>query len=467
MGTDGLKPYSLISLWQLVQKNHYSKLLIIVSFEGHELFRVTFISDRKPILNLISDWRSGEYSSLRVLPYSTLQPQSLDSIERIPAKGLTYGVIERNVGNDVIATYPHYNNSQLATPTNQVEKFIDACIEGKDYNDPDSMELLKSILQSAEDSFALMKWLSNATEWAYPYDIGVFAKLLDSFPLLVAWAELARNPNNRDEHFALITLEAQKLDASGGYHLPCLKSVISHPRFSTELITIKDLEVLRELNLLPVEGSVNTLLLFYINPFVSDGKPIFSWLTLFWFRQHCINAGKLETFESCVARYIANDHPFAVTLAEEFSENLPKFCDDRAHAQNLEDIFRSEQQHFTASVFNQIPEVSHFLQVLDNGTFGTQLLAIICESGLRHAEPDLRGFGSSTKWKCIIFISLLAVCKQLGNYEVEEKLKEMCILQHETYVFFLKWLNSNRDTARIYNAYYEYWMKRFWENRNA
>lgn len=466
MYPEGSRMYPLTSLVTHVRDHKYSRLLIIVEYEGSELFRAEFLSNRRPILNLEKEWNQGAYSGLKALPLDTLQPEDHQSLEKLPANCLVYGMIENASGNYTIASFPSYTNAASLPSTGLASTFLAQCNQ---YMKPDenSENLLKQILQTPEQSSELLEWLSKAYTWDYSYDIKIFAKLIDTFPVVVAWAEMARNPGNRDLKFALSSPRAQKLYRAGMLYLPELAKVISHPRFSPELITIKDLETLEQLNLLPIEGSLMKLFLFCCTPFITNGKPVLSWLAMFWLRRYCEKQDKTVNFRACLSEATVLQVPLVTHLSKEFTQYLPTYEQDREYEQDFEKLISYEQTHYENPPLVKITGLKPFLDVVKKPFFSEGLQQIIKKEPLFYAEPDLRGFQTSTKWKCIIFLSLTAVCRQLGKNSIEDELQKLWALHHKTYIYLLKWLNNHEETARIYNAYYEYWMTRFWEEENV
>jgi hypothetical protein len=79
------------------------------------------------------------------------------------------------------------------------------------------------------------------------------------------------------------------------------------------------------------------------------------------------------------------------------------------------------------------------------------------------AKPYLEGFQESSKWKCIIFLSLYAVCWQIEKTPILERLNDLYHLSESEYAYLIQWIGTNTETSYIYDAYYEYWMQLFWE----
>lgn len=466
MYTEGVKPYSLASLVTLVRSNQYSRLLITVEIEKTELYRIEFLSNRRPILDLEKEWQQGAYSSLTAMPLTTLQPEIYQSLATLPTNCLVYGMVENAIGKQVIATFPTNINSAAVPTTEPVLKFLSLCNQNMKPTEV-TIDLLSQILQSPEQSYKLLQWLSKANAWEFPYDIKVFAKLLDAFPVLVAWAEMARTPNNRSERFALCIPKAQREYDAGMLYTPELSRVINHPRFIPELITLKDLEILDELNLIPTEASLFSLFAFCCNPFISNGKPVLSWLTLFWLRDYCNRQGRLSEFLACFPLAEGMKIPLVTNIAKEYTDWIPTYAQDSESEQDLDAIFRDEQKHYLNPPLTRIPGLSQFLKTIRQPAFEKGLLQIIQQKPLFYAEPNLRGFITSTKWKSIIFLSLTAVSTQLNKQSLLKTLQNLWSFNHKTYVYLLKWLNNHEETTRIYNAYYEYWMNRFWEEKNV
>lgn len=466
MYTEGSKPYSLASLVTQVKSNQYSRLLITVDYEEIELYRVEFLSTRRPIINLEKEWQQGAYSSLIALPLATLQPQLHKSLETLPSECLVYGMVENEKGEQIITTFPSYIKSDAALSTEAISVFLS--LSNRNMNSDEAIRnQLIEILQSSEQSFELLKWLTAANAWHYPYDIKVFTKMFDTFPLLVAWSEIACNPENRNERHSISIKKEYVPYIPGILYTPELSRVINHPRFTPELITLKDLETLDKLNLLPTEAPMFFLFAFCCNPFISNGKPVLSWLTLFWLRDYCNRQGRLSEFLTCFPQAEGMKIPLVTNIAKEYINWIPTYAQDSESEQDLEVIFRDEQKHYLNPPLTRIPGLSQFLKTIKQPAFGKGLLQIIQQKPLFYAEPNLNGFMTSTKWKCIIFLSLTAVCTQLNKQSFLKTLQRLWSFDHKTHVYLLKWLNNHEETARIYNAYYEYWMTRFWEDENV
>jgi len=461
MHPDGSRLFSLASLVSYVKSNQFSRLLLIVEYDKHELYRIEFRSERRPIIDLEKEWNQGAYSRLMALPLYSLEPLYGLTFDTLPPNSLVYGMAANAAGKEEIATFSSYFGNGKLQGSGLAASFLSHCNEYMNPDEQTTKELM-DILQSPEESFKLMKWLTKAAEWDYPYDVKVFAKLCDTFPLLVAWAELARNPENRTEEFALITPDAKRRARAGMYCYPNLKAVTNHPRFSPELLTIKDLDVLDTLNLMPKEAPPMKLFAFYCQPFISDGKPVLAWLTLFWLRRYCEKNGTIQNFKNCSFAAQNANIPIVTELAKEFTKELLTYNQDREQEQDFEKLLNEEQEHYINTPFDRIPGLRNFLDAIKKPAFSMALSAIIAQQPLLYAEPELRGFKTSTKWKCIIFLSLTAACKQLDKHPLIETLESLWTFHHKTYIYLLKWVTKHEETARIYNCYYEYWMQCFW-----
>ena len=461
MYPDGSRSFSLASLVSYVKSNQFSRLLLIAEYDGNELYRAEFQSERRPIIDLEKECRQGAFTSLLTLPIESLEPQYGLDFDKIPPNSLVYGMAENSGGKEEVVTFSSYFGSSNSLSSDLTASFLSHCNEYMNPNEQMRKELA-NILQSPEESYKLMRWLSKATEWDFPYDIKVFAKLCDSFPLLVAWAELAKNPENRDQDFALITKEAQRRAKAGMYCYPNLKAVTNHPRFSPELITIKDLDTLDRLNLMPKEAQPIKLFAFYCQPFISDGKPVLAWITLFWLRRHYAKANQIQAFKTCFTLAETMKLPLVTQLSEEFTKELPTYDRDRKHEQDFEKILNDEQVHYLNPPIDRIPGLKPFLDAIKKPAFSMALSGVIAQQPLLYAEPYLKGFKTSTKWKCVIFLSLTAVCKQLDKHPLIETLEGLWTFHHKTYIYLLNWVSKHEETARIYNCYYEYWMQCFW-----
>ncbi|NCB70855.1 MAG: hypothetical protein EOM45_03580 [Clostridia bacterium] len=471
MYTDGSRKYALSLLVNYVKRNQFSRLLLIVEYEGTELYRAEFRSKRRPILDLEKEWNHGAFSSLAALPLDSLELQEGLDFDSLPPNSLVYGMVANQSEKHELNTFPTFIAGKQPT-SGLTDIFLAKCNE---YMIPDEemTEHLKQILQSPEESFKLFRWLSKAWKWSYPNDIKIFAKILDTFPILVAWAELARNPANREESFALISLEAKIMKADNKYYLPDFASISNHPRFSPELITLNDLEELDRINLLAKDGHPAELFWIYCKPFISGGKPVLSWLTLFWLRKEFVKQNRAEVFSDYYQRFRESTIPIAATITKESftftppDYGPPSYQADQFTEQDFEELLNKEQVHYDNPPLSRIPKLKTFLDVMKEPGFSIGLAALFRQPPLLYAEPNLKGFESSTKWKCIIFLSLTAVCTQLNKQPWLETLERLHRFNHKTYIYLLKWVSSHEETARIYNCYYEYWMERFWEEENV
>jgi hypothetical protein len=464
MYTDGFRPYSLATIASYVKKHQFTRLLLIVDYEGIELYRVIFTDQRNPISDLQREWEQGAFSKLKILPLTTLEPFDCTDLENIPPDSLVYGMIEKQSGEFENSTYGKYIQANSTKQEDSVRFFLSACNSSRTAEN----NLLYDILQSPSESYQLMHWLGKSQNWRFAYDNKVYAKMLDRYPVIVAWVELARNPQNRDEAFALITPQAKFYRASGIYFYPQVVELADHPRFSLELLTLEDIFTLERLNLLPTDTkSFMKLFSFCTLPFVSGSKPVLSWLTLFWLRDYCRRNNLLNQFTQCFSYAKQMNQPLVTSLAGDFISYIPTYAADRNTQQNFSEMITSEQIHYFNPPLKHIPGLQPFLKKLQTENFSSELAGIIGIPPLIYAEPYLKGFKTSSKWKCVIFLSLTAVCKQLNRQPFLEKLQELWCFDHKTYIYLLKWINNHENTARIYTSYYQYWMTRFWEETNV
>ena len=438
MYTDGSRPYSLVPLVTYVKKHQFSRLLLIVEYENTVIYRVLFTGQLRPILNLENEWKQGAYNHLTVLQLSSLEASKCSILENIPLNSLVYGMVENESGGFEYATYAVYLKGSSLPHNDAASKFISLCNDSMK-PDEEKLTLLKTILSSPQDSFQLMDWLSKAQDWHFPHDIRVFARILDTYPIFVAWTELARNPNNREEIFACIDPHAKIMLKAERYFLPQIAKMTNNPRFSPELITIRDIEMLEELNLLPTDaGPYIKLFSFCTYPFVSGSKPVLSWLTLFWLREYSKKQNILDQFSSCLLIAKQINQPLVSTLAEEFILQMPIFSHDCSNEQDLCEIFRKEQIHYDNPPLTRIKELKPFLDALKTENFSIGLSKLISNVPLMYAEPYLKGFKHSTKWKCIIFLSLTAVCTQLNKQPFLNMLHELWSILRPGFGQYLK-----------------------------
>jgi hypothetical protein len=464
--TEEAKSYSLAPLVTEVRSNHYSRLLLIVDYDGTELFRVEFHSKRTYIGNLIQEWEQGKYSSLRVMPLVSLVPEDYHSATSLPSNSMVYGLKNDENGTPYIATFPMYTESELPLTSEGIRGFIVRYAQGiKSYEELKNQ--LVQIFQSPDQTYQLMKWMTEANQWCNPFDIKSFVNLVDTFPFLIAWFELARNPKNRTELYSIAIKEAYHQGKEGELYTPQLRRVLNHPRFSPELLTIKDIELLETLNLLPTETTPMGLLSFCCMPFITNGKPVLSWLMMFWLRSYCNRQGKLTDFKTCFNIAEKMRIPLVTMVAKEYAEEPPYLAQDVKSEQDLEKIINDEQTHSLNPPVTRLGGLGPFLEALKRPEFSTGLNNIISKKPLLFAKPYLESNKISTKWLGIIFVSLTAVCTQLNKTSFLKELQTLWPFDHKTYAYLLKWLNNHEETAQIYNAYYEYWMTQFWEESNV
>ena len=466
---DGNEKLILTSLIQNVREYAYSRLTIIVDCSGVELFRATFTDSLVNIINLYDEWQKGCYSELLAIPIYSLEPSTVTDILSIPDNSIVYGMVDDTDGKTRYATHGTINLSIMPKGRTLVEKFLDFFIAEISLENPN--DVLMSILTSPKDACEFIKWYTKASKLDYPYDLPPIVYLMDKYPIIAVWAELARDPKNRDGLFTHITDEAKFFAATDKYYIPNGANLASHPRYSPELMTVNDVKVLEDLHLLPShdEGAQTLLKLgmFCTFPFVVGSKPILSWLTLFWFHSYCVKNHLVETFTQ-IEGHIIYDNPLSVlNVSSEFTKEMPSYSVDKSREQDIKKIFESEQVYYLQPMVNSIPGLLNFFSQLDSYSFSAGLAHIIGEKPLMYAEPDIKGFQNSTKWKFILFLSLTVVCTQLDQKIYLERLKELWNFTSEQYTYLIKWVNHNKETSKIYDAYYEYWMMLFWREKRV
>lgn len=447
-----------------MKKHGYSRLLLLVHCGDKELFRATFTNTLITINDLYKEWDNGYYHELLVLPTYSLYPFTVTDLTAIPDNSIVYGMNLDAEGNIQYATH-----GLCIPPTNESMDPFHRLLDSFTTDIPEETvwNILLSILTSPALSYTLIAWYTKASRWVHPYDIPAFAYLLDRFPILAAWSDLARNPENSDELFALITDEGKFLHSIGTYLVPNGLHLASNPRYSPELMTLRDIEVLEHLNLLPShDGSAYSLIrlsYFCAIPFVTGSKPVLSWLTLFWFRSYCEKHNLQEAYTQFTQSFLSTPH--AVTaVSYEYTRVMPRYTIDRLHEQNIRNMVIAEQSHYLMPMVTKIPGLFDFLTCLESSSFTSGLTSIIEIAPLWYAKPYLEGFSASSKWKFIIFLSLTVVCTQLDKQDFLQKLHGLWEFTPLQYTYLIQWANQNTATARIYNAYYVYWMEKFWED---
>jgi hypothetical protein len=461
---DGKERFALASLVNQSTLAGYSRLLLLVHCDREELFRATFSDCLTNILDLEKEWENGRYSQLKALPLLSLKPELITNLEDLSDNSIVYGMIESSEGKPQLATHGQFFPGAIAGESDNVPRFLYSFTSFGSTRE--NQNLLLSILSSPEESYTLFEWFSKANKQENPYEIAPFTYLLDSYPIIAAWAELARNPENSNESFALIT---QKAKIRNSYNLFCLPRgafLANHPRFSSELITVKDIETLESMGLMPTGKGpfFKNLGYFCMLPFVAGSKPILSWLTLFYFHSYAIKNNRQKDFSDFKTKNLEMSENSVLKVSNQYSDALPSYRRDVYREQDLRKIIIAEQEHYLFPPINRIEGLCKFLDALETLEFSMNLRKILERQPLLYAEPNILGFEKSTKWKCILFLSLYVVSLQIDNQCFSQKLKSLWTFSHEQYVYLIKWVNENNETARIYNAYYEYWMRLFWED---
>lgn len=460
---DGTERFVLDQVVTSIAKHGYSRLLLLVNCGDRELFRATFTSNLSNILQLEKEWEKGVYNELLVLPIYSLDCFTVTDLSDIPDNSIVYGMIHDADGKTQYATHGLCIPPESAS-VDPVQRLLDSFTT---YIPEDTVwDLLLTILTSPKLSYQLIDWYTKASKWDHPYDIPAFVYLLERFPIIASWSDLARNPENRNEIFALITREANFLHLGGKYLVPNGINLASHPRYSPELMTIRDIQVLEQLNLLPSHDenphSLIELSRFCAIRFVTGSKPVLSWLTLFWFRSYC-EKHNLQVAYTKITKEFLNESLAVTEVSHEYTRVMPTYHNDLTNEQNIRNMFVTEQSHYAMPMITKITGLFDFLDCLESSSFTSGLASIIATRPLAHAKPDLEGFKASSKWKFIIFLSLTVVCTQLDKQEFLQRLYELWEFTPMQYTYLIQWTNKNTETVRIYNAYYEYWMEKFWE----
>lgn len=456
---DGNERVPLIHLVTSIKRNGYSRLLLLVHCGDKELFRATFTDRLSNIINLEDEWKKGYYHELLILPVYSLDKYSVTDLSAVPDNCVVYGMIHDENGEPQYATHGLYI-PPMRDGIDAFQKLIYAF--SSNASKDEVWILLRAVLTSPELACTCIAWFTKASRWDYPYDIFPYTYLLDSYPIIVAWADLARDPENRNNEFVLISQEAQFLHKIGAYLIPNGVNLASHPRYCPELITLNDIRTLEDLDLLPSNDksapALFALGIFCAMPFVSGSKPVLSWLTLFWFRSYCERNSLQEAYNQFPMIFL--DNPQAVTeLSQDLTRSMPMYANNRAGEQNIRSMFDAEQLHYIRPFHGLFP----FFTTLESHSFTSGLVSIIHTQPLMYAEPLLEGFIRSTKWKFIVFFSLTVVCTQLDKQEILQKLHDLWVFTPLQYIYLLQWINQTKSITWIYNAYYEYWMKLFWE----
>ncbi len=463
---EGYDRFPLTDLVNAVRTSQVTRLLLTVSRENEELFRAEFVDEKGDITNLESEWDRGLWDEILALPVGSLQEVYITDLKQIPENSMVYGVIKENDDRRVI-THGKWIGDAETESSDPVEKFL----LGLCHHNPDEEmlgELLNQILISPELSNRFAFWLTKAKKWTSPYDIRPYVRMFELFPVIAMWADVARLDDNPEHIIPEISPspEAQFLMAIGSFYIPHVRNLSTHPRFSSEFMTLNDLRILNDLGILPnkviTKESMTRTFAHFMNSFSETGKPVLSWLTLFWGRRVAHENGLSAEYEQ-LWRVFRGNSPLE-TVENDYISTLPKCRDDENRDRDIALDFRSEQSHYQCSLSSQDLTTYHtFFETLNEETFGSALVALMKNDEiLRLALPNLEGCKSSSKWFSAIYLSLYAVSYQLEKFELFGALRQLYPLSIRDFHFLLPWIRAHSETAPIYNSYYEYWMSLYW-----
>ena len=463
---EGFDRFPLTDIVGYAKSKRVTRLLLSVKRESDELFRAEFFDDLGDITNLESEWNRGLWDEILVLPLCSLQEVYITDLNEIPENSIVYGVIRENDERRVI-THGKWVGDAETESSDPVEGFL----IGLCHHNPDEdllSDLLKQILVSPELSDRFVLWMTKAKNWSYPYDIRPYVKMFELFPVIAMWVDIARLDDYPEQIIPEISpsIESQIHKKKESFFIPHVRNLSTHPRFCAEFMTINDLRMLNDLGILP--NKVNThesrvqTFAHFMNPFSETGKPVLSWLTLFWGRRVAQENGFSAEFEQFLDVYRENSP--AGTVEHDYVLNLPICQNDENRNRDIAMDFRSEQSHYQCPVSSQDSTSYHtFFETLNDEEFGLALVSLLKNDEiLRMSVPNFKGCNTSSKWFSAIYLSLYAVSRQLEQSELYDALLDLYKLNDHEFHYLLFWIRSHSETAPIYNSYYEYWMSLYW-----
>jgi hypothetical protein len=319
-------------------------------------------------------------------------------------------------------------------------------------------------LSDPKQAYEFVRWFTKASRWDYPHDIIPFVRLIQNFPIIAVWADIARIPEDQNTPIPKIQKEAQFLLATDEYSIPNVRNLMTYPMFLPERVSLKDFRLLEEKGLMiGLDTDLSKVSFFYMQQFSGGGKPVLSWISLFWLKHIASRCNQTNTVKEFWNRFRKVLSPLIDNLYEDNQETIATYQNDRMRPQNIGALFSQEQLHYVNPVQSNIPTLPRFFEVVTTDTFSIGLSILFSRSPLIKAEPYLKGFQESSKWKCIIFLSLYAVCWQIEKTPILERLNDLYHMNESEYSYLIQWVSTNTETSYIYDAYYEYWMQLFWE----
>lgn len=464
----GEDSYTLSDVERYVCKHAFSRLLLLVLHKDEVLFRAEFNDDLSDIISLEREWKLGYYNKLVVVPINTLEPIHVDSLESITEQSIVYGAIEDSDGTTQIVTHGHYydiGHSEGSFPLQQLLYMLGDDVHA---TQEEKLTSLTSVLSDPKQAYEFVRWFTKASRWDYPHDIIPFVRLIQDFPIIAVWADIARIPENQNTPIPEIQKEAQFLLATDEYSIPNVRNLMAYPMFLPERVSLEDFRLLEGLELMiGVDNDPKNASLFYMTPFSEGGKPVLSWVSLFWLRYiaaRCNHATTVKEYWNQFGKEIASR---IKQIYEDNQRNIPIYQKDRQRPQDIGAMFNKEQVHYVNPVQSSIPTLPSFFEVVTTDTFSIGLSILFSRPPLIKAEPYLDGFQESSKWKCIIFLSLFAVCWQIEKIPILERLNDLYHLNELEYSYLIQWVSTNTEISYIYDAYYEYWMQLFWEENDV
>jgi hypothetical protein len=460
----GEDTYNLSDIERFVSKHAYSRLLLVVLYKDEELFRAEFNDDLGDIVALDQEWNRGYYHRLAIVPICTPELKYVDNLELIPAKSIVYGAVENSDGTTQIVTHGHYYDIGPREGSYPLQQLLYMLGDDVHVTQEEKLTSLISVLSDPKQAYEFVRWFTKASRWDYPHDIIPFVRLIQDFPIIAVWADIARIPEDPNTPIPKILKEAQFLLATDEYSIPNVRNLMAYPMFLPERVSLKDFRLLEEKGLMiGLDTDLSKVSFFYMQQFSGGGKPVLSWISLFWLKHIASRCNQTNTVKEFWNRFRKVLSPLIDNLYEDNQETIATYQNDRMRPQDIWALFSQEQLHYVNPVQSNIPTLPSFFEVVTKDSFSSGLSILFSSSPLIMAKPYLEGFQESSKWKCIIFLSLYAVCWQIEKTPILERLNDLYHLSESEYAYLIQWIGTNTETSYIYDAYYEYWMQLFWE----
>lgn len=463
----GENTYHLSHIQEVVTKHNYSRLLLEVKCNDELLFQSEFSDDLMYSNSLADELNEGYYNQILALDVATFEKEAFDNIDDIPENSIMYGIIKNDDGHTEIVTHGEYNPRCLFKRRSSLDEML-IIVTNDCYTVAEKLEYIEKVLNNPESAYDFTNWFTKAVKWDYPHDIPPLVRIIQDFPLIAVWADVARLSDSLDTRIPLIDRKAKFSYEIDDYTIPNARNLSSSPFFTPELITLNDFRTLEIMGLMiGIDVGIKKATLFYMAPFSERGKPVLSWISLFWIRYIAEQNNLSNEVQICWEKFGKNLAKNVHNIDLSDQSKIPKFKNDSRKEQSIGKLFADEQKHYNNKITSVIHSLINFFKILNETTFTSGLVETLDLKPLMYSKPYIEGFQNSSKWKCIIFLSLYAVCYQVDKKTILERLENLYPLSKEEYIYLIKWVSTNTETSYIYNAYYEYWMLLFWEKDNV